>query len=221
MPVAPKPSYAPSQHEELAMLKTMLSNLRVALASLGIAVAAVLLSTFFAAEAVWAGYATLAVLALLLFTLRARMGLDLGVCRVGIFMAALVVIPFGMAARYLPPRDTEGPFAVRPFAGEVAKLEPSERVPFRGGELVICNREGGAAPVVSYRVDGLTEWAVEVFVSRNGGAENQLREITPLRLERGVVRNRLDFDIASIPGVSRGFAQMWKWGAIQTVYLAW
>jgi hypothetical protein len=197
--------------------------LRSVLVSLGIAAATFLASVPFLQLEEWAGFAVLALLAVALFTLRDRLGLGrrLNACRVGVLIALLLLVPARSFAELLLSGFDDGPFAGRPFAGNLSTLKAGDRVAYRAGELVIYNRQGGDAPVVVYRAMGRTEWAVEMFVSLGDRGVNELWEITEPHIVHGVVRDRLDFIGTWTYGAERGYAFIWKWGGIQRFYLSW
>jgi hypothetical protein len=193
------------------------------LVSLAVAAGTFLVSAPFLVIESWAGFAVLGVLAVALFSLRERLGLGnrLNAARVGVLITLVLLVPARFYAELLVSGFDDGPFTGRPFAGDLSKLRPSERVPFRAGEIVIYNRARGAAPVVEYRARGRTEWAQEMFVSLGDRGENELREITDPRVSYGVVRDRLDFIGTWTYGAERGYAFIWKWGGIQRFYLSW
>jgi hypothetical protein len=60
-----------------------------------------------------------------------------------------------------------------------------------------------------------------MLVSRSSDTENEVTEITQPRIVHGIFRDRFDFAVTSSTGVPRGFAQIWKWGAIRSFCLSW
>lgn len=197
--------------------------LRSVLVTLGVAAVAFLASAPFLTLDGWAGFAALAVLALALFTARERIGLRgrLQACRAGVLLALLLLVPARSFAELLVSGFDDGPFTGRPYPGDVSKLRPGERVAYRGGELVVYRRARGAAPVLAYRAGGRTEWAHELFASLGDRGENELWDVSGVRVTSGLLRDRLDFTATWTYGAERGYAFLWRWGEVQKFYLSW
>ena len=196
--------------------------------SLAVAVGPFVVSAPFMVVERWAGFAVLGMAALALFLLRSRLGLAgrVDAVRVGVVLAVLLLVPARFFAEFAESGMDDGPFTGRPFVGDLSKLQASERVEFRSGELVVYSRANGAAPVLAYRVDGHAMWSQEMFVSleervtgRPGA--NELDSMTRLEVSPGILRDRLDFIAEWSQGAERGYAFIWKWGGIQRFYLSW
>jgi len=202
--------------------------LKSVLVSLAVAVGAFVLSAPFMIIERWAGFAMLGVVALAVLLLRGRLGLAsrVNAMRVGLVLAVLLLVPARFFAEFAESGMDDGPFNGRPFVGDLSKLQPSERVAFRSGELVAFNRSNGEPPVLAYRVGGQAQWAQEMFVSLAESMDgrpgtNELESMTRLTVAHGFFRDRLDFIGAWTYGAERGYVFIWKWGGIQRFYLSW
>lgn len=199
---------------------------RSVLISLAVAAGAFAVSAPFLVIEHWLGFAALAVSAFLFLVLRQRHGLpdERHAYRAGFLIATVLLVPARFMADILESGFDDGPFRGQPFAGDLSKTKPSERVPFRSGELVVYNRADGRAPILVYRAGGRTRWAHEMFVSMTTAdttGENELHDITRLRVSPGIIRDRLDFIGTWTFGAEHGYAFVWRWGGIQRFYLSW
>lgn len=200
--------------------------LRSVLAVLTVAAVAFAVSAPFMGIEHWLGFAVLAGLMLVFFTARPRpvAAHRVHAYRAGFLIAAILLVPARRMVDLLESGFDDGPFHGRAFAGDVSGMKPSESVPFRSGELAVYNRSHGKAPILAYLAGGRTRWAHEMFVSMEtptSTGENELREITHLRVSRGFVRDRVDFIGEWTFGAEHGYAFVWRWGGIQRFFLSW
>lgn len=145
---------------------------------------------------------------------------------IGLAAAASLLAPMVLNAdirSFLEAGFDDGPFHGRPFHGDIGSLQPSHRIVFRSGELIVFNRADDEPPVLAYVVEDAGRWALEL----DGTADPDFnwtefsRVSEPLTVSLGILRDRLDFVAHWTFGAERGTVYIWRFGGVQRFYLSW
>ncbi|MDA0672804.1 MAG: hypothetical protein O3C67_03745 [Cyanobacteria bacterium] len=140
----------------------------------------------------------------------------------GCLAALVLLLPIGFTVKVAERGFDDGPFYGQVYTDGVTGLEASDRVPYRGGDLAIYNRNNRVPPILAYEVDGDLRWAVALDVSQTENyADYQLVNVSEPQLVYGILRDRLDFLGNWTFGQERGRAYLWKWGGFHRFYLSW
>ncbi|MBF2036878.1 MAG: hypothetical protein IGR92_15740 [Leptolyngbyaceae cyanobacterium T60_A2020_046] len=140
----------------------------------------------------------------------------------GCLVALVLLLPAVTVIKFAEQGFDDGPFYGVPYTNGLTGLTPSDRLPYRAGELLIYNRNPDMPPILAYETAGTVRWAQELEIQAHPGFEQyQLDAIAEPTLAYGIVRDRIDSTATWSFGTERCRIYLWKWGRFHRFYLSW
>lgn len=140
----------------------------------------------------------------------------------GGLVALVLLFPLVLAVHLGEQGFDDGPFYGQVYTDGLTGLEISDRIDYRQGELAVYNRREELPPVLAYRIDDETRWAMTLDVSQTPGYEDfHLSSVEDFSLLYGIFRDRLSFIGQWSFGQKQGRVFIWKWGQFHRFYLRW